>query len=333
MDRIKALGGLAALLVAAIVAFYPSQPGAQGDPPPAAANGHARIGVYLTSYALSKRDVVEGIFTARRAGKINAVVLNVKNMHGEVTYDSAVPLARTIGASTGRLDLATLVPALRKEGFYVIARQVLFFDPLLAGHLGEEEDWVPVGNDVAVGYNLEIAEEVTSFGFDELQFDYIRYADVGSLESLYEERYAAVDRFLAEAVDRLGARITLSADVFGRVLWPWNERRIDPIGQSLEEMSGRLDYISPMVYPSHYAEQAYRDDPYQVVLDALRAGRDRVDTAIRPFLQAFDMALPAGMDLETYIREQIRAAEEAGAEGYLFWHPACEYDALYRALD
>jgi len=98
-------------------------------------------------------------------------------------------------------------------------------------------------------------------------------------------------------------------------------------------MSGRLDYISPMVYPSHYAEQAYRDDPYQVVLDALRAGRDRVDTAIRPFLQAFDMALPAGMDLETYIREQIRAAEEAGAEGYLFWHPACEYDALYRALD
>jgi len=333
MDRTKALGGLVALVVVGIVAFYPSQPGAQGDPPPDTPKGDARVGVYLTSYALSKRDVVEGIFTARRSGKINTVVLNVKNMHGELTYDSAVPLATTIGASTGRLDLAALVPVLRKEGFYVIARQVLFFDPLLAGHLGEEADWVPVDHEVAVHYNLQIAEEVASFGFDELQFDYIRYADVGCLESLYEERYAAVDRFLAGAVARLGARITLSADIFGRVLWPWNERRIDPIGQSLEEMSGHLDYISPMVYPSHYAEQAYRDDPYQVVLDALRAGRDRVETSLRPFLQAFDMALPTGMSLETYIREQIRAAEQAGAEGYLFWHPACEYDALYRALD
>jgi len=289
--------------------------------------------VYLTSYALSKRAIVEGIFTARRAGKIDAVVINVKNMHGELTYDSAVPLAEEIGASSGRLDLRALIPVLRDEGFYVIARQVLFFDPLLARHLGESEDWVPVHHDAAVDYNLAIAEEVASFGFDELQFDYIRYADAGCLESLYDERYAAVDRFLAKAGDRLGGRITLSADVFGRVLWPWNERRIDPIGQSLEEMSEHLDYISPMVYPSHYAEQAYRDDPYQVVLDALRSGSDRVSTSYRPFLQAFDRALPSGMSLETYIREQIRAADEAGADGYLFWHPACEYETLYRALD
>jgi len=184
-----------------------------------------------------------------------------------------------------------------------------------------------------VEYNLAIAEEVASLGFDELQFDYIRYADVGSLESRYEGRYAAVDRFLAEARRRLAGRITLSADLFGRVLWPWNERRIDPIGQSLEEMSAHLDFVSPMVYPSHYAEQAYRDDPYRVVSDALRSGKARVSASYRPFLQAFDLALPAGMSLETYIEEQIRAAEDTGADGYLFWHPACEYDTLYRVLD
>jgi len=333
MNRTHATGALVALLVVAIVALTPSKPGAQGDPPPVDRLGHGRVGVYLTSYALTKRHVVEGIFSARRAGKIDAVVINVKNMHGELTYESDVPLAATLGASTGRLDLEALVPALRDEGFYVIARQVLFFDPLLARHLGEEEDWVPVHDETAIAYNLAIAAEVASLGFDELQFDYIRYADVGGLESLYQERYAAVDRFLGDAVARLGERITISADVFGRVLWPWNERRIDPIGQSLEEMTDHLDYISPMVYPSHYAEQAYRDDPYQVVLDALTAGKERANVAYRPFLQAFDLALPAGMTLETYIREQVRAAEEAGADGYLFWHPACEYDALYRALD
>lgn len=333
MTRARTLGGLAVLLTVLIVAFYPSHPGAQGDPPPDNPHGHGRVGVYLTSYALTKREVIEGIFAARESGKIDAVVINVKNMHGELSYDSAVPLAAELGASTGRLDLRALVPALRERGFYVIARQVLFYDPLLARHLGAAEEWIDVDNRIAVEYNLEIAEEVASLGFDELQFDYIRYADVGVLEARYEERYAAVDRFLAEARRRLAGRITLSADLFGRVLWPWNERRIDPIGQSLEEMSAHLDFVSPMVYPSHYAEQAYRDDPYRVVRDALRAGKARVSASYRPFLQAFDLALPAGMSLETYIEEQIRAAEDAGADGYLFWHPACEYDALYRALD
>ncbi len=332
MNRAKALGALAALLTVLIVVFYPSDPGAQGDPPPTDPHGHGRVGVYLTSYALTKREVVEGIFAAQKSGKIDTVVINVKNMHGELTYDSAVPLATEIGASTGRLDLRALVPVLRERGFYVIARQVLFYDPLLARHLGSTEEWVAVDNEVAVEYNLAIAEEVASLGFDELQFDYIRYADVGSLEPVYEERYAAVDRFLSEARDRLVGRITLSADLFGRVLWPWNERRIDPIGQSLEEMSAHLDYVSPMLYPSHYVEQAYRDDPYRVVSEALLSGRARVSASYRPFLQAFDLALPAGMSLETYIREQIRAAEATGADGYLFWHPACEYTALYNVL-
>jgi hypothetical protein len=333
MKRAKALGALGVLLTVLIVAFYPSDPTAQGDPFPSVPQGHNRVGIYLTSYALTKRDVVEGIFDARKSGKIDAVVLNVKNMHGELTYDSEVPLAKEIGASTGRLDLPALVPVLRERGFYVIARQVLFYDPLLARHLGASEAWLAVDNEVVVQYNLAVAEEVASLGFDELQFDYIRYADAGSLESVYEERYAAVDRFLSEARRRLAGRITLSADLFGRVLWPWNERRIDPIGQSLEEMSARLDFVSPMLYPSHFAEQAYRDDPYRVVSEALLSGKARVSTRYRPFLQAFDMALPAGMSLETYIGEQIRAAEQAGADGYLFWHPACDYEALYRALD
>lgn len=321
------------LILAVMVAFaFPSPDRGADTVPEAPASGHGRIGLYLTSHALRNDEILRGVLTAGRAGKVNALVINVKNMHGEVTYNSSVPLTRQIGAAVDRVDLPRLLPALREHGFYLIARQVLFYDPLLAQYLGMPEGWVPVDDPIAVAYNLAIAEEVAELGFDEIQFDYVRFPDGGALVPIYEDRYAAVNAFLHKVSERLSGRVALSADVFGRVLWPWNERRIDPIGQSLEDVTRYVDFVSPMIYPSHYAELAYRNDPHLVVSDALTSGNGRTQVSIRPFLQAFDQAIPSGMTLETYIREQIRAAEALGADGYLFWHPACEYTALYRAL-
>ena len=116
-------------------------------------------------------------------------------------------------------------------------------------------------------------------------------------------------------------------------MWGWNAKLIDPIGQSLEGIAPYVDFISPMLYPSHYVEDYYKDDPYRVVSEALASGNERVKARFRPFLQAFDLDLPEGMSLEDYIRAQIRAAEDGGADGYLFWNPSCDYTALYRALD
>ena len=297
------------------------------------ASGHNRIGVYLTAYALTMPTVLEAIYAAKDAGQIDTLVINVKNMHGEVTFSTSVPLADEIGSSTGRLDLPSQLDELRSRGFYLIARQVVFFDPLLAAYLGLDDSWVPADSRVARDYNLEIASEVAALGFDELQFDYIRYPDGGTLESVYEDRFTAITTFLIEARDRLSDRIPLSADLFGRVMWPWNSSRIDPIGQSLDDMAPHLDFISPMVYPSHYYEQEYRDDPYRTIQDALISGATRVDASFRPFLQAFDRHLPDNMSMETYISEQVRAAQEHGADGYLFWHPACQYEPLFRVLD
>ena len=295
-------------------------------------SGHGRIGVYLTSYALTKSSIMDAVFAARDAGQIDTLVINIKNMHGEVTYASSVPLANEIGAATDRLDLPEVLTDLRERGFYLIARQVLFYDPMLASHLGLKDPWIPCDNAVASEYNLAIASEVAELGFDELQFDYIRYPDGGELEAVYGDRFEAVGAFLSEAQQRIGNQIRLSSDVFGRVMWPWNSRKIDPIGQSLEEMAQYVDFISPMVYPSHYYEQLYRDDPYRTIQDALTSGHARVDTCFRPFLQAFDRFIPKGMTLEDYIAAQIQAAQDYGADGYLFWHPACEYEPLFRVL-
>ncbi len=298
-----------------------------------APSGHNRIGVYLTSYATTKPSIMEALYAAREAGQIDAVVINVKNMHGEVTYDSHIALAHEIGATTGVLDVPSLLQDLHARGFYVIARQVVFYDPLLAAHLGRTDEWAPCDDPRVREYNLDIAEEVASMGFDELQFDYVRYPDGGELEDIYSDRFEAITSFLAEANARLGDALPLSADLFGRVMWPWNSRRIDPIGQSLEDMAPQLAYVTPMLYPSHYVEQVYKDDPYRTVQDALSSGKNRVQADFRPFLQAFDRDIPAGMSLEIYINEQIRAARDYGADGYLFWNPACEYAPLFDVLE
>jgi len=298
----------------------------------ASSAGSGRIGIYLTSHALSLEEVVRAFLDAKAEGKIDTLVINVKNMHGEITYASSVPMAQQIGAVTGRIDFRLLIPELHRRGFYVIARQVLFFDPKLANALGLATDWVPADLSTAVEYNLAVADEVADLGFDEIQFDYVRFADEGALIANYEDRYDAVEAFLCEAHVRMGDRVRISADLFGRVLWPWNQKRIDPIGQSLEGVCPHLDHVSPMLYPSHYVEESYRNDPYQVIYDALTGANERVDASFRPFLQAFDMAIPNGMSLETYIAEQIRAAQDCGADGYLFWHPACDYTALYDVL-
>jgi len=280
-----------------------------------------RIGVYLTSHAIGKPGVLDGVLAAVREEKLNAVVINVKNMHGELTYESSIPLASTIGASSGRVDFCSLVPALHEEGVYLIARQVLFYDPKLAAFLGVSDSWVLPDDDRAVSYNLEVAQEVARLGFDEIQFDYVRFPDGGELLPIYEQRYEAVNDFLRRAREELPGGLVISVDVFGRVLWNWNKKRIDPIGQSLEEMSACIDLISPMLYPSHYVEQYYKDNPYQLVKDALSVGKERVSTSFRPFLQVFDRAIPYPMSLEAYVRAQIKAAEEMGASGYLFWNP------------
>ncbi|HDL85527.1 MAG TPA: hypothetical protein ENH11_04250 [Candidatus Acetothermia bacterium] len=296
------------------------------------ASPHHRIGVYLTAYAVGKDGVLAGVMNAVRSGELNAVVINVKNMHGEITYASKVPLAIKINAATGRINMASLVQMLQASGVYVIARQVLFYDPKLSTYLGKSNPWIDPDNKVAVKYNLQIAQEVASLGVDEIQFDYARYADGGTLTPIYAARYAAVNEFLAAARRLLNGRVELSVDVFGRVLWNWNKKGIDPIGQSLEGIAPNVDFISPMLYPSHYSEQRYKDDPYGVVKEALTLGEQRVATPFRPFLQAFDRYIPAGMTMEEYIRDQVRAAKELGADGYLFWNPSCDYAVLYKAL-
>lgn len=292
---------------------------------------HDRRGVYLTAYAASQPGFLEAILDTSAQYGLNAVVVDVKNNNGEVCYRSDVVLAREMGAVRPLLDLAAIVRAVHARGMYAIARQVVFYDPILARHLGHATaPWVLPTVPEAIEYNLAIAAEVERAGFDEVQFDYIRFPDDGPIGPDHSARCQAVEVFLAHARSRLA--LPLSVDVYGRVMFPWNARRTDPIGQHLEGMASSVDAVSPMIYPSHYAEREFKEDPYHTVYLALEYGKSRTATPLRPYLQAFAMAIPGHMDLPTYIAAQIRAAERAGADGYLFWNPRADYSALWQAL-
>ncbi len=300
--------------------------------PPGPKDFHGKKGPHLSFYVLSKPGFAESIAEELVEHGLNAVVICVKDMHGTVGYNSGVPLAGEIGAAVPYIKLPDLIDFFRSKGLYVIARQVTFYDPVLSRYLGYPDGrWVYPSDERAVEYNLAIARELEALGFDEIQFDYIRFPDDGEIGGFYPERYVAVNAFLARAREELS--VPISIDLFGRVLWPWNKEKKDPIGQCLEEMAPYVDVISPMLYPSHYVEPKLKANPYLTVKLALAHGTSRVDKPFRPFLQAFDMDIPPGMTLPEYILAQVRAAEEMGADGYLFWNPRSDYSVLWEALD
>jgi hypothetical protein len=318
-------------------ALVPIGKKAAPTPPLDSSAGFKIRGVYLpAAVAANPKKLQEIVENSHRVG-FTALVIDIKDNHGTVAYETKVPLAQQIGARVNILKLDELLPQLKKLGFYVIARQVLFYDPKLAQYLSalpterEPQRWVSPADERVWEYNLAIAEEAASLGFDEIQFDYIRWPDGGAYKPVYAQRYDAIEQFLRRLYKRLGGKIRLSADVFGRTLWPWNLKKIDPIGQHLETFDKFFDVLSPMVYPSHYETEELRSDPYGTVKKALESGLKR-HLKLRPFLQAFEMRVPGHLSYGEYIGAQIRAVRELGLESYLFWNPRGDYTALWSAL-
>lgn len=292
-----------------------------------------RRGIYLTSGLAASRERLQRYVDQLRQHGLNTLVIDVKDNSGVVAYPSEVGLATEIGARRVRFHLTELVDWLHERDIYLIARQVVFNDPKLAEHIDSPiAPWVDPSNPTALDYNLSIAREVAAAGVDELQFDYIRYPDGGSYEPIYEDRYRAITSFLETVDDTVGEDIRLSADVYGRTMRGWNQRRVDPIGQNLEDLMPHADVLSPMVYPSHYESARYWHDPYGTVHNELALGLERGLT-MRPFLQAFERYRPTEMSQPTYVAEQIRAARDLGFDGYLFWNPQGKYANLWEALD
>jgi hypothetical protein len=255
--------------------------------------------------------------------------------------------------ATSPEDFAARLDALRARGLYLIARVMVFKDQALADAPpgwavkaldggtwldGKGQAWVDPSRRETWELSLALAEEAAALGFDEVQFDYVRFPDHGALRfskpSTEALRTATIDGFLAEAGRRLARfNVFLSADVFGYVCWNENDTHI---GQRLDFLVERLDYLSPMLYPSGFSQgiPGYREPaaaPGPVVGATLQECLRRTGlpgVRWRPWLQAFpDYAFDLRPFGAAEVRAQIAATEALGANGWMLWNPHNRYSA------
>ncbi|MFF2479671.1 putative glycoside hydrolase [Paenibacillus sp. NPDC058071] len=305
---------------------------------------HVR-GIYLnpTVFADNKR-CMEYIRLISSSSRFNAVVIDVKDDNGNIIKFNDINIKKQMAC-------------LKKNNIYRIARVVTFKDPRLAqvqpswaiqrksGGIWKQKGWIgwvdPFRKEVW-RYVINIAKKAARLGFDEIQFDYVRYpenANVVDHQIAFHnpaklskvENLTSFFRFVKRALRPFHVRI--SADVFGFVTSAVNDMGI---GQKWEKITQVVDCISPMIYPSYYAKNSYKlknpeNEPYKVLYRGLadavkrnaiikRSGK--ATAAIRPWLQAFSLQKRYGAK---EVLDQIRALHAHGINEYLLWNINSKY--------
>lgn len=274
---------------------------------------------------------------------VNALVIDLKDESGRIFYDSQVPLARQVGAVDPAYDIRSIVTQMAADDLYRIGRIVTFQDPIAAQAnpdfaVGDTSTGGPYNKNgqyfldptdaSARAYALDLAVEACEAGFDEIQFDYVRYPDGFGDEAVFDEgseetvRVAAITQFLTEANANLHPRgCAVAADIFGFITSVTHD---GGIGQQFEELVKVADVVSPMIYPSHYSTGWFgfsvpNDNPGPVVSNALTDGLERADgpAIVRPWLQDFYYDA-------SQVRAQIEEAERRSI-GWMLWNASSRF--------
>ena len=314
---------------------------------------------YLTYYGVLDRGIRTRVFDLVDKTELNAVVIDVKGDRGWILYKTEVPAALAVGAQGPAVykEFDALLAGLKARGVYTIARVVTFKDNVLATARpdlaiidtrtgkpwidNENLAWVDPFREETWAYNIAIAQEAVRKGFDEVQFDYVRFPTDGKLSAAKyskpnskETRLPTIAAFLARARKEIGPLGGfVAADVFGYTAF--NENDTD-IGQRVEELAAHLDYICPMVYPSGYHKgiPGYRnpvENSYHVVHESVRLTRKRAAhtvVRVRPWLQDFkDYAFDRRIFGVNEVKSQIKGSDDAGGSGWMLWNPKNDYTA------
>ena len=323
-------------------------------------------GIYVTGPAAGS-ERMEQLIDLVSSTELNTMVIDVKNDEGNLTYKMEVPASANLEAGIRYVkDMPALVERLHQQGIYVIARIVCFKDPVLAAARPELALRLPDGKAVmdANGlawvnpykeevwdYLCTLAECAARDGFDEIQFDYVRFpigndanaADYGVDMSTYP-REAGLTDFFDYASKRLHEKqIIFGADLFGTIIGSDVDR--DRTGQNYLSIAEHTDAICPMIYPSHYANGTFGMNvpdqyPYETIANALQLSKEELGETdspkgvVRPWLQCFNAIWVDGHI--TYgskeVHDQIQAVYDAGYEEWFLWHASNHYEQVKSAL-
>ena len=301
-------------------------------------------GIYLNGYLFnnpSKRESIEKILTNTN---VNTLVIDVKTDNGHILFDTEIDEVIYLNNERVKFTKNDLQELREIKDIYLVGRLVVFQDPLFAKVFPDEavfdsrlnkpysqngQFFLDPSSQKVQDYIINIAIESCRLGFDEIQYDYIRYPDSSSkfmqfdTKNDFENRVNNINSFLSKSRQLLhNEGCLLSADTFGYIL---TNKQDGGIGQNLETIIENVDFISPMVYPSHYTNGSFgyqnpNEHPYEVITAALTDALDRgVDKdKIRPFLQGF-------WHSNEDIRNNIKAASDLEMD-WLIWNILSVYE-------
>jgi hypothetical protein len=312
--------------------------------------------IYMTSWVAGRKDLRKNILDQIKNNQsVNAVVIDIKDATGKISFPIQHPLIEELESSEKRIpDIREFIAELHENNIYVIGRISVFQDPHLIQKWPEEavkkqsnpeENWVDrkqigwmnASSEKVWEYVNIIAEESYKLGFDEINFDYIRFPSDGNMKDIQynlkegKTKQDTLEDFFKYTSDRLRPQgIIISADIFGMTTVNTDDLGI---GQVLEKTLPYFDYVCPMVYPSHFPEnwanlENPAENPYEVIKISMGKAVERTEAMgeskekLRPWLQDFDLGAVYSPEL---VEAQIRATYELGLDSWLMWDPRNSY--------
>jgi hypothetical protein len=311
-------------------------------------------GIYANASLIADESRFTELLDQIERTELNALVFDIKDLQGHILYDSDVEMAQDFNAVNPAYDVGAVLEELDERGIYAIGRIVAFADTALVQNrpdlaindaLRDEpwqswqgQEWANPYNADVWEYNTAIMQEAAELGFDEIQLSHVRFpddgplnrADYGQVNTLNAREQALAD-FLDHAYAGLASTSTmLSVDVFGLTMW---DEAGTLIGQDLTEIAGRVDYVSPILFPSDFRSGSLgfnspSEHPYEIVGRSLESGKDLLPryhhNRIRPWLQDFSYGPAMPFDAES-VRLEIEAVHDFGARGWMLWNTDGEY--------
>jgi hypothetical protein len=314
---------------------------------------------HITSFGWAEPALRDPILALVREKKLDTVQLDIKDEDGIVGYDSQVPLAVAAGTVMKRFDIKEAVSTIHGLGAKVVGRIVTFRDPRLArwavkngkmdyviqntsggaysaGSYGVAA-FTNFANPEVIEYNVALAEEAAKAGFDAIMYDYVRkpensgqvYPGIGS-----KTPSQAIADFVATAATRIhAAGAQAGAAVFGVAAFTPTL-----IAQDVPAMAKSLDFISPMIYPSHWGKGEYSvaspvNQPYEIVKRSLMDFNRLVlgtNCAVEPWIQNFSWPIPYSA---ADVGAQIRAAKDVGINSFYLWNDSSKVGLGAPALE
>ncbi len=310
--------------------------------------------LYMSSWVAGNIKLRSNLVKIIDDTELNSVVIDIKDYTGRISFPVNDEKLKEIGSATNRIpDIKEFIGLLHDKGIYVIGRISTFQDSYLvhkkpeyavknkAGGVWQDYkgvSWLDAGSPEVWDYVAKIGDEAYAVGFDELNFDYIRFPSDGDMTDIvytYSEgksRSQVLDEFF-NYLDKYfhEKKIPISADLFGMTT---SNRDDLGIGQILESALRHFDYVSPMVYPSHYPKNFLgfnipAEKPYEVVFYAMTKGVERAELAsttpykLRPWLQDFSIGKTTyNSDM---VKAQIKATYDSGLNSWLLWNASNNY--------